>query len=117
MWSEYFIKYIGNTFLTYDEGSAAIVDLARCEDGMSNILLQFGYTERFRIKKKGKICRYRNKPIVILTYNMEKPTEQGSEQRQGGYNIQYLEVIGYCYESDSTAMKNDLNSIKSKLSK
>jgi hypothetical protein len=92
------------------------VDLARCEENMHNILIQFGYTERFKIKKKGKICKYRDRPIVILTYNMEKPAEQGSEQKKE-YNIQYLEVIGYCYESESTALKNDLSFIKSKLSK
>jgi hypothetical protein len=115
-WSKFYIKYIGNTFLSFEEGNAAIVDLSRCEENMNNILLEFGYHERFKIKKRGKMCKYKNKPVVVLIFTMEKPVESNSEHTRKEVNLQYLEVIGYCYESESAEMKKELNLIKTKLS-
>jgi hypothetical protein len=117
-WAKYFIKYIGNTFLNYDDGSAAIVDLSRCEDGMSSILLNLGYVEKYRVfKKDGKMFQYKNKPIIILTYFLDKPIESNEQTHKGPKLRQHLEVLGYCYESESEAMKQELSKIKSKLSR
>ena len=114
--SKYFIKYIGSTFINYDLGSANIVDLARCEDNMDMILQNMGYVVKYKIKKKGLYYKFKNLPIVIIIYALEKLLDNENTPQKGGeQNLQYLEIIGYCVDTDIEKIKQELAYIESKL--
>ena len=63
--SEYFLKYIGNTQIVSNIGTAKIVEIGRCESNMENILVSLGFIEDYMIFKWFAIFHYKNKPIWI----------------------------------------------------
>jgi hypothetical protein len=116
--SKYYLKYIANTFINYDLGSANVVELSRCEDNMDMILQNMGYAIKYKIKKKGFYHKYKNLPIVIIIYSLEKMLDnENIPLKAGEQTYQYLEVIGYCNESNTEKIKIELAHIESKLNR
>jgi len=70
--SEYFIKYIANTHINSEIGTAKIIDIGRCESNMENILVSMGFKEDYMIIKNFLIFHYKNKPIWIYLYRISK---------------------------------------------
>lgn len=127
--SKYFLKYIANTLVTYEAGSANIIEIARCEDNIPIILSHMAYKEKGKVKKLGEFIKYKNLPITILIYKLEKPEEQafsttnvsGSAQqpnvpRKKENLPPIIEITGYCYETDKESLMATLADIQNKLS-
>ena len=100
VYSESFVKYLSNTSVNCKIGKALIVEFARCDQNMGELLKSLGYQEKEMILKKGHIIRYRNYPIIAITSD----------------KYEELEVVGYCEESNKSKLEEIMINIKNQLS-
>lgn len=70
--SDYYIKYIANTHIASNIGTAKIVDIGRCESNMEDLLISMGFKEDYMILKEKLIFHYKNKPIWIYLFRTSK---------------------------------------------
>jgi hypothetical protein len=133
--SRCFLKYIANAFVTFNLGTANVVEIARCEENMELILFSLGYKEKSKLRKTGEFIKYKNESIVILLSNIEKLTissevgDPGSHHNSNGVVgtvtnpgqtlvkklPMMIEIVGYCYETQKENMMNLIQSIQKQL--
>ena len=120
--SKIFLKYIANTIVNFSEGYASIVEFSRSEEKIENFFIKLGYKETRRILKNGEAFKFKNFPIVLLSFNIDiLQVEKGSERiKINNKNPELeniIELVCYCKESEKEIYKEILMEIKGSLSK
>jgi hypothetical protein len=108
-----FIKYISSNFVKKPSfGDAKIVELARCESNMSNVLEKLGYKEVRRITKKIELIKYKNQNIMLTIFGIEKVNDNPTQQ-----NEKFVEMNCFCPDSEIENYATQMKAIAEKFEK
>lgn len=106
--SKVFIKYIANNKLNSKLGTAKVVEFARCEENIENILISFGYKVKSKIIKTFSLYKYKCYPIFLIpSYVFLSDTQK----------FDIYELFGFCLSTEEEKLYEKISEIKQALSK